>query len=128
MVLDDLTEIHLGDWQGLHMDEIKQRWPELWYQSRIDPSEITMPNGESLHQVTERALRAFQAVLATDHSKQAIMVTHDAVVRVIVAHVLGAPNSIYRNFEINNASLTQIRITNGKARLTTLNDTAHLQT
>jgi len=126
-VLDDLIEIRLGDWQGLHMDEIKQRWPELWRQTRTDPSEITMPNGESLRQVTERAIRAFEMVAAANQGKQAIMVTHDAVIRVIVAHVLGVPNSIYRRFEINNASLTVIRITKGEARLIALNDTANLE-
>lgn len=127
-VVDDLTEIHIGDWQGLHMDEIQERWPDIWHQSRMDPSEITMPNGESFHQVTERALRSFQTVLAAEPDKQAVMVTHDAVIRVIVAHILGVSNSIYRNFVISNASLTQINVTAGKARLTTLNDTAHLQT
>ena len=126
-VLDDLIEIKLGDWQGLHMDEIKQRWPELWNQTRVDPSEITMPNGESLRQVTERALRAFQTVVATNQGKHAIIVTHDALVRVIVAHVLGVTNSIYRRFEVNNASLTVIRIMNDVTRLVTLNDTAHFE-
>ena len=125
-VLDDLIEIQLGDWQGLHMDEISQRWPELWKQSRIDPSEVTMPNGESFQQVTERAARAFEMIVADNQDKQVAMVTHDVVIRVLVAHVLGASNSIYRQFEISNASLSTIRVTDGKARLITLNDTSHL--
>ena len=125
-VLDDLIEIKLGDWQGLHMNEISQKWPELWKQSRIDPSEVTMPNGESFHQVTERAVRAFEMIVADNQDKQVAMVTHDVVIRVLVAHILGASNSIYRQFVINNASLSTIRITDGKARLITLNDTSHL--
>jgi len=125
-VLDDLIEIKLGDWQGLHMDEISQKWPELWKQSRIDPSEVTMPNGESFQQVTERAARAFEMIVSDNQDKQVAMVTHDVVIRVLVAHILGASNSIYRQFEINNASLSTIRVTNGKARLITLNDTSHL--
>jgi len=125
-VLDDLIEIKLGDWQGLHMDEISQKWPELWKQSRIDPSEVTMPNGESFQQVTERAARAFDMIVSDNQDKQVAMVTHDVVIRVLVAHILGASNSIYRQFEINNASLSTIRVTNGKARLITLNDTSHL--
>jgi broad specificity phosphatase PhoE len=28
--VDDLIEIKLGDWQGLHESEIEKRWPELW--------------------------------------------------------------------------------------------------
>lgn len=125
-VLDDLIEIRQGDWQGLHIDEISQKWPELWRQSRTDPSEVTLPNGESFQQVTERAVRAFEMIVADNQDKQALMVTHDVVIRVLVAHILGASNSIYRRFEISNASLSIIRVIDGKARLVTLNDTSHL--
>ena len=125
-VLDDLTEIQIGDWQGLHADEIRQRWPELWRQSRTDPSELTMPNGESFHQVTERATRAFEMIVTANQSRQAVIVTHDVVIRVIAAYVLRVSNSIYRRIEINNASLSMIRIVNGDAQLITLNDTSHL--
>ena len=124
--LDDLIEIQTGDWQGLHGGEISQKWPEIWRQSRIDPSDFTMPNGESFHQVTERAVRAYELIVAQNQGKQVVIVTHDIVVRVIVAHILGTSNSIYRRFEIGNASLSQIRLTDGKARLVTLNDTSHL--
>ncbi len=123
---DDLLEIHTGDWKGLHGGEISRKWPELWRQSRIDPSEFAMPNGESFHQVTARAIRAYEMIVASNHGEQAVIVTHDIVVRVIVAHILGTSNSIYRRFEIGNASLSQIRLADGKTRLATLNDTAHL--
>lgn len=125
--LDDLIEIQQGDWQGLHIDEIRQRWPELWQQSRIDPSEVTLPNGESFHQVTERAARAFDMVVADNQDKHVVIATHDVVIRVLVAHALGTSNSIYRRLEINNASLSVIRVTDSKARLITLNDTSHLE-
>jgi probable phosphoglycerate mutase len=123
---DDIIEIQIGDWQGLHIDEVGQRWPELWKQSRIDPSEITLPNGESFQQVTERAIRGFDKIVAANHGKQVIIVSHEIVVKVLVAHALGVSNSIYRRFEINNASLSAIRVIDGKARLATLNDTSHL--
>ena len=126
-VLDDLIEIRLGDWQGLHRDKISQRWPELWQQSRIDPSEVTLPNGESFQQVTDRAVRAFEMIVADNQDKQAVMVTHEVVIRVLVAHVLGTSNSIYRRFEVGNASLSIIRVSDGKARLVTLNDSSHLE-
>ena len=125
-VLDDLIEIRLGDWQGLHMDEIKRGWPELWQQWRIDPSELTVPNGESFSEVTERAIRAFDRIVEANRNKQAVIVTHDVIVKVIVAHVLGASNSIYRRFEISNASLSVARIIDSRYRLVMLNDTSHL--
>ena len=124
--LDDLSEIQLGDWQGLYLEEISQRWPELWKQWRTDPSKSTIPNGESFKQVTERAIRAFETIAATEPGRQAVIVTHEVIIKVLVAHALGVSNSIYRRFEINNASLSVIRVINGKIRLVALNDTSHL--
>ncbi len=125
--LNNLIEIQLGDWQGLHMDEIRQRWPELWQQSRIDPSDITMPNGESFPQVTKRAIQAFETIVAANRDRQALIVTHDIIIRLLAAHVLRVSNSIYRRLEINNASLSVIRVINGNVQLITLNDISHLE-
>jgi alpha-ribazole phosphatase len=123
---DALIEIKLGDWEGLHMDEISQRWPELWKQWRADPSQISLPNGESFNQVNRRVRQFFEQMVASTQCKLAIIVTHDIVVKSIVSHVLGAPASIYRQFNIDNASISKVRFIDGKARLTTMNDTSHL--
>jgi len=125
-VLAELIEIGLGDWQGLHREEIIQKWPDIWKQSRIDPSDVALPNGESFQHVTERAVRAFNRIVAENTDRQVLAVTHDVVIRVLVAHTLDTSNSIYRRMEINNASLSIIRVEDGRARLVTLNDTAHL--
>jgi len=123
--LDDLIEIKLGDWQGLHEGEIARRWPELWQQSRKDPSGLTMPNGESFGQVAERAVRAFETVVAASQGQPAVIVTHDVVVRIVAAYVLGVTYSIYRRLEIDNASLSVVRVTDSSKQLVTLNDTSH---
>ncbi len=123
--LDGANEIDLGDWQGLHMDEVRQKWPDTWNQSRIDPSGITMPHGESFSQVATRAVRTFDSLAASGNGTL-VIVTHDIIIRIIVAHVLGVPNSIYRRLEINNASLNVIRVADGKRVLLALNDTSHL--
>jgi len=125
-VLDNLIEIDLGDWQGLHMDEISRRWPELWQQWRNDPSEVIIPNGESLTKVTERAIPAFHRIVEANCGKQEIIVAHEVIVKIIVTHVLGAPNSIYRRFDISNTSLTAIQFIDDKPRLIGLNDTSRL--
>ena len=123
---DDLIEIKQGDWQGLHIDEIKKRWPEDWRQSRTTPSTFTMPNGESFQQVSERAARAYDAILAANQDKLVVIVSHEVVVKVLVTHILGTTNSIYRRFNADNASLSVLRINDGNAKLITLNDISHL--
>ncbi|MFC2014264.1 histidine phosphatase family protein [Chloroflexota bacterium] len=55
-----------------------------------------------------------------------MIVAHEVIVKVIVAYVLGAPNSIYRRFEISNTSLTVIQFVDNKPSLIGLNDKSHL--
>lgn len=123
--LNDLIEIKLGDWQGLHEAEIARRWPQQWRQSQIDPSVLTMPNGESFKQVVERAVRAFETVVVADLGRSVVLVTHDVVVRIVVAYVLGVTYSIYRRIKIDNASLTVVWVTDSSKHLVTLNDISH---
>ena len=125
--LDDLIEIQLGDWQGLHMDEIKRRWAGLWHKWRVDPSNLTLPNGESLSEVTERTISTFERIVGANRGKQVVIVSHDVVVKVLVAHVLGVSNRIYRRFDISNASLSVIQFIKGSPRLAMLNDMSHLE-
>ncbi|MFC2035318.1 histidine phosphatase family protein [Chloroflexota bacterium] len=124
---DDLIEIQLGDWQGLHMDEIKQRWSELWHDWRVDPSNLTLPHGENLSEVTERAVNVFERIVGSDQGKQVVVVTHDVIIKVLVAHVLRVSNRIYRKFNISNASLSMIQVVRGNPRLVMLNDTSHFE-
>ncbi len=126
-VLDDLIEIQLGDWEGLYGDEIKRRWPRLWQQSRTDPTNIVLPNGESFEQVTMRAIRALNTVLRASQGKQVAIVTHEVIVKVLVAYALGVTNSIYRRIEIDNASLSILQIMNNSYQLVSMNDTSHLE-
>ena len=126
VVIDDLTEINLGDWQELHAGEIIKRWPDMWQQSRLDPSVLAWPNGESFAQTAERSVRAFDSIVETNRGKLVAVVTHDIIVRVMAMHVLRVPYSVYRRMEIGNASLTKIVVMDDKKQLITLNDTSHL--
>ena len=125
--VNGLIENYPGDWQGLHKDEIIRKWPELCQQWLTDPTAVTLPNGEKFEEVVERAIRAFDLILEGNEGKHAIIVTHEIIVKVLVIHALGAPSSIYRRFDINNASNSTMRITGNRINIETLNDTSHLR-
>ncbi len=123
---DDLIEVNLGDWKGLHANEIYAKWPDMWKQSRIDPSGLTWPNGESFAQTAERGVRSFNSIIEANQGQLVAAVTHDIIVRIIATYVLGASYSIYRRLEAGNTSITKIAVIDNKKRLITLNDTSHL--
>ena len=125
--LHELGEIRIGAWEGMFAREIEAEFPELWRTWRTDPSTVQMPAGESLTQVSQRAIVAFEHMLRENQGRQVLAVTHDVVVRILVSYCLKVSTAIYRRLEAANSSLTVIQSVNGTYRLRLLNDTAHLE-
>lgn len=82
----DLREIDQGEWEGLHVDEIRRRWPELWGPAR---HYSTRPGGESPQEVRTRALAAVKRIAETHPDGAALLVSHGGTIRWIAAEALG---------------------------------------
>ena len=123
---NDLTEIDLGLWRGMFGSDIAAHYPVLWKTWRTDPTAFEPPGGESLAKVQQRATAIMERIAASMGDQMVALVTHDVVIRLLVAYCLEVPASIYRRLEIANASLTIVQSTDHQWRLRLLNDTAHL--
>ena len=126
LIVGDLIEIKLGGWEGLYINEIKEKWPKLFGQWRSDPSDVIMPNGESLDEVTARANRVLNKIVDDNPDQGIVVVTHEVIVKVIVMRILGCTSSSYNRFRVDNASLTVVTNRDGVYQLLMLNDIAHL--
>lgn len=89
-----LMEIAHGTWEGLLASEIRERDPQRLRAWREAPETVTMPGGESLQQVLDRAWPAFaQACQGLGSHDTLLVVAHDAVNRVLLCRILGLPLS-----------------------------------
>jgi alpha-ribazole phosphatase len=79
-------EIDQGEWEGLHVDEIQKRWPELWGPARHYSAR---PGGESPVQVRERALAGLERVVRDHPDGTVVVVSHGGTIRWISAEALG---------------------------------------
>jgi broad specificity phosphatase PhoE len=89
-VLDDLTEIDRGHWEGHPPDEIRRRWGKLaraWYD---DPTGLAMPGGEEFDALWVRAQRVLD-LIASAGGRSVLACGHKAINRVIIARALGRP-------------------------------------
>jgi phosphoserine phosphatase len=128
-IIEELGEMRIGAWEGMFAGDIAVRFPDLWKTWRTNPGDFRMPGGESLGEVRERVVRASGRIMNCSEGRTALAVTHDVVVRLLVAYCLGVGVGvdIYRRLEVGNASITVIERDGVKLRLRVLNDTGHLE-
>jgi broad specificity phosphatase PhoE len=82
----EFREIDQGEWEGLHVDEIKRRWPDLWGPTR---HYTARPGGESPQQVRDRALQALVRIAQAHPGDTVVVVSHGGTIRCISAEALG---------------------------------------
>lgn len=79
-------EIDQGEWEGLSVDTIKERWPDLWGPARHFSAR---PGGESPQQVRARALEGIRRVVESHPEGTVVIVSHGGTMRWISAAALG---------------------------------------
>ena len=112
----DLREIDFGRWEGKTFSEIRDSSPEeveRW--ARFAP-DFAFPGGESLRDFLDRVRRAADR-LAADEAETVLAVTHGGVIKAMLCRLLGLEPSRYVVFEIAPASLTVVRLFEGKGVL-----------
>lgn len=125
-LMDELTEIHHGDWEGLLSTEVAAKWPEILAAWHTQPETVTMPGegGESLADVQKRCVAA-SAKIAAKYSGDVCVTAHDAVIKALLCSYTGAPLASFWNFQIANCSLTVVELRAGKPPRISLMGDAH---
>lgn len=86
-----LREIHQGEWQGLLVSEIQERYRHEFEQRIEDPLGVAPPGGETARQVQERVLEFIHEVTAKYPQNTIAVVSHGFTIAVIVANVRMLP-------------------------------------
>ena len=83
--LEALREIHVGDWEGLTVDEVKQRYPE----SAVADWHAGWPGGETYDELSARVLPALVGLGDAHPDERVLAVTHAGPVRAALAAAMG---------------------------------------
>ncbi len=112
----DLREIDFGRWEGKMFSEIRDSSPKEVEQWARLAADFAFPGGESLSDFIGRVQRAADR-LAADKAETVLAVTHGGVIKIMLCHLLGLEARRYVAFEIATASLTVVRLFEGKGVL-----------
>lgn len=90
VILDDLAEVHHGEFAGLTDDEMRDRFAEQWGRRAAELYTWKFPGGESYADADRRAAYALADVTAGP-GRVALMVSHEMIGRMLVGRALGLP-------------------------------------
>ena len=122
-----LRELGFGTWEGQTYDEIKKNTPSALAAWEADILTTAPPNGETLQQLTAR-VGSMLSDLRVQHANQTLLiVAHGGPMQVLLCLALNLSPSMYWQFHLSPASLSEIAFYPAGAIINLLNDTCHLE-
>jgi alpha-ribazole phosphatase/probable phosphoglycerate mutase len=125
-VVDDLTEVDVGRWEGRAWEEIRRTDAHAYEAFMADPCVHPYLGGETMEGVRARVVPAFERLMANHVGRCLVVVAHNGVNRVYLAHVLGISVGRYRSIPQDNCGLSLVRYRDGEVKVATINSFFHL--
>jgi probable phosphoglycerate mutase len=120
-----LVDFDFGQWQGLALEQVRARYPELHRQWLDSPDRVTMPEGERLDDVRSRALAVVKESIER-YENTAVLVSHRVVHKVLICALLGLDNSRFWNIKLDTCGITTFDYQSGRFVLAEHNNTSFL--
>ena len=125
-IAPSLIDLNYGDWQGLPRQEVKDKYEELYAEWISHPDRLTIPAGESLNDVRQRAIKVVDEVIVK-HKGTVILVSHRVVNKVLICALLGLDNSHFWNIRQDTCGITTFTYENERFILSEHNNTSYLK-
>ena len=125
-IAPELIDCDFGEWQGLSLQTVADRYKQLYAKWVKNPHLVKMPAGESLDDVRRRAVRLVDSLLAK-YEGTIVLVSHRVVNKVLICALLALDGSHFWNVRIDTAGITIFTYEDGKFVLIKHNDTSFLK-
>ena len=122
-----LREVNFGDWEGLTYNEIKEKHPDTLSAWENDIYKNAPPNGETLEGLSARVQSMLGELYAKRQDQTVLVVAHGGVLQTLICLALNLKPTMYWQFHLSTASLSEIAFYPKGAIVNLLNDTSHLE-
>lgn len=108
---DRLIEVDFGLWEGKTREQFVGEHPGSWEKWNADPRVNRAGiNGENAMEVVNRVDAFFEELLSTYRDGTFLVVAHNGINRLFMAHKLGMPLANYRRIVQQNSSVTRFTL------------------
>ena len=111
----EFNELAMGPWEGMSESDVAKQFPEEWRIWNNTPAELFLLGRESLAQLQQRALGGIKEIFrrSTD-AKKICVVSHVAVIRVVILFFEQRDLNQYKKVSIPNATPILLEINEHK--------------
>lgn len=125
---DDLREIHLGNWQGMTIEDIQKNDRFEYEVYTSFPGQFIATHTESFGAVTERAMYVLKRIANQYPNDAILIVSHGVTIKCIVNAILGrSVNEIWAPPTIEDTSVTIVNVADDQWQVKEIGSTSHLQ-
>ena len=123
----DFIDLDFGEWQGLPLKEVGERYSDLYRLWQEHPEAIHFPGGENLAQVRARAWEGLQKILRDNPEGNVLILSHRVVTKILLCAVLGLENSYFWKIRQDTTAVNCFEYNRGSFVASLINDTCHLK-
>jgi len=120
-------DLDFGEWQGLPLKEVKEKYSDLYRSWRERPQEVHFPGGESLGQVRRRAWEGLLRAVEENPEKTILVVSHRVITKVLICAALGLDDSHFWQIKQDTTAVNTLEYARKQFIVSLLNDTCHLK-
>jgi probable phosphoglycerate mutase len=120
-----LMEIHAGVFQEKLRSQLDELYHEQYARWKSGDPDFAVPGGESRRDLMRRGREVFEEIGRGGHS-QVVVVTHGGLLAAAVKALLEIPAERHP-FVLQNGSISQLELADGRVRLLSLNQVDHLR-
>lgn len=106
---ESFKELRMGPWEGKSEDQIIRECPREWQTWSNRPMELVLAGREPLGELLERTLRGLEKLRAEERGENLLIVTHVAIIRVLLLHFQGLDLNLYRTLHIPNCKVFSLK-------------------
>ena len=124
---EGLRDMGIGEWEGLLVSEIDEKYPG-WYDIwRTAPTRIRLKGGEPYAETQKRAWKTFWDIVKKHEGQTVLIVSHMMCISSILLTVAGIPLDEVWQHPIRNAALNIVEAdSDGKAVITAWSRDDHI--
>lgn len=125
---EGFNNIYLGAWEGRKKQDVEREQPDEFRLWRTEPEKLKMPGAETLAQVQARAVKTLVRITEKWMGGGIAVVTHRAVLKPLIAGILGMAEPYFWKLHPETASYSIIEHTAQRGfALVMFNQTKHLK-